>query len=240
MFRRTTLAAVLVTLAGAAQAATDINSLNAITLQSNFRLLSEDLGAALSYKAVIPAEPLGLTGFDISLEGSSTKLEHADLLKLATGGDSGSTLVVPKLHAHKGLPLGIDVGAFYSAIPNSNIKLWGAELRYALLKGGVAMPALALRGSYSTLQGVSQLDFNTKGVDLSISKGFTLLTPYAGIGKVWVNSTPVGVPPLVKEDFSYSKVFAGVNLNFGLVNIAVETDKTGDATSYSVKFGWRL
>lgn len=238
MFRRTTLAALLVTLAGTAQAA-DINSLILIN-QSEFRLLSEDLGAALSYKAVIPAEPLGLTGFDISLEGSSTKLEHANILKRATSGDAGSTLVVPKLHVHKGLPLGIDVGAFYSAVPDSNIKLWGAELRYALLKGGAATPALALRGSYSTLQGVSQLDFNTKGVDLSISKGFTLLTPYAGLGKVWVNSTPVGVPPLVSEDFSYSKLFAGVNLNFGLVNIAVETDKTGDATSYSVKFGWRL
>jgi hypothetical protein len=240
MFRRTTLAAVLVTLTGGAQAGTDIDTLGNINVQNDFRLLSEDLGAALSYKAVIPAEPLGLTGFDISLEGSSTKLEHADILKLATGGDSASTLVIPKLHVHKGLPLGIDVGAFYSAIPNSNIKLWGAELRYALLKGGTASPALAVRGSYTKLQGVDQLDFDTKGVDLSISKGFALLTPYAGIGKVWVNSTPVDVAPLVKEDFSYSKVFAGVNLNFGLVNIALETDKTGDATSYSAKFGWRL
>ena len=240
MFRRITLTALLVSLAGTANAATNINALNSIILQNDFRLLSEDLGAALSYKAVIPAEPLGITGFDISLEGSSTKLEHADIFKKATNGGSGSTLVVPKLHVHKGLPLGIDVGAFYSAIPNSNIKLWGAELRYALLKGGVATPALALRGSYSTLQGVNQLDFNTKGVDISISKGFTLVTPYAGLGKVWVSSTPVGVPGLVGEDFSYSKVFAGVNVNFGLVNIALETDKTGKATSYSVKFGWRL
>ena len=239
MFRRTTLAAVLLALTGAAQAA-DINSLTLIVLQSDFRLLSEDLGAALSYKPVIPAEPLGLTGFDISLEGSSTKLEHAEIMKRATSGDSGSTVFVPKLHVHKGLPLGIDVGASYSAIPNSNIKLWGAELRYALLKGGVATPAVAVRGSYSQLQGVNQLDLDTKGLDISISKGFTLLTPYAGVGKVWVNSTPVNVPGLVAEDFSYSKVFAGVNLNFGLVNIAVETDKTGDATSYSAKFGWRL
>lgn len=239
MFRRIALTALLVSTAGTAQAAANINSINLIN-QSEFRLLSEDLGAALSYKAVIPAEPLGITGFDISLEGNSTKLENAAVYKKATNGNSGSTLVVPKLHVHKGLPLGVDVGAFYSAIPNSNIKLWGAELRYALLKGGVATPALALRGSYSTLQGVNQLDFNTKGVDISISKGFTLVTPYAGLGKVWVSSTPVGVPGLVGEDFSYSKVFAGVNVNFGLVNIAVETDKTGKATSYSVKFGWRL
>ena len=102
------------------------------------------------------------------------------------------------------------------------------------------MPAVAVRGSYSKLQGVSSLDFNTKGVDISISKGFTLLTPYAGIGKVWVDSTPAEGYGLVNESFSDNKIFAGVNLNFGLVNIAVETDKTGDATSYSVKFGWRL
>ncbi len=240
MFRRIALTALLVSTAGAAQAATNINSINLINNQGEFRLLSEDLGAALSYKAVIPAEPLGITGFDISLEGSSTKLENADVYKKATNGNSGSTLVVPKLHVHKGLPLGIDVGAFYSAIPNSNIKLWGAELRYALLKGGVATPAVGLRGSYTTLQGVNQLNFNTKGVDISVSKGFTLVTPYAGLGKVWVSSTPVGIPGLVGEDFSYSKVFAGVNVNFGLVNIALETDKTGKATSYSVKFGWRL
>jgi hypothetical protein len=238
MFRRATLAALLVTATGAAQAGIDIGSLT--INQTEFRLLSEDLGAALSYKAVIPAEPLGLTGFDFSLEGSSTKLEHAEVLKQVTNGDSGSTLVIPKLHLHKGLPLGIDVGAFYSAVPNSNIELWGAELRYALLKGGAATPAVALRGSYSKLEGVNSLDFNTKGVDLSISKGFTLLTPYAGIGKVWVESTPADGFGLVSEDFSSSKVFAGVNFNFGLVNIALETDKTGDATSYSAKFGWRL
>jgi len=30
--------------------------------QSEFRQLSEDLGAALAYKALIPAEPLDITG----------------------------------------------------------------------------------------------------------------------------------------------------------------------------------
>lgn len=239
MFRRIALTALLVSTAGAAQAATNLDSVYILN-QSEFRLLSEDLGAALSYKAVIPAEPLGITGFDISLEGSSTKLENSGIYKKATSNGSSGTLVVPKLHVHKGLPLGIDVGAFYSAIPNSNIKLWGAELRYALLKGGVTTPAVGLRGSYTKLQGVNQLAFDTKGVDISVSKGFTLVTPYAGLGKVWVSSTPVSGYGLVGEDFSYSKVFAGVNVNFGLVNIALETDKTGKATSYSVKFGWRL
>ena len=239
MLRRTLFAATLAVISAAAEAGTNIN-LNSFLSQSDFRLLSEDLGAALSYKAVAPAEPLGLTGFDIGLEATATKLEHADIFKRASSVDAPSTLVIPKLHIHKGLPLGLDIGAFYSTVPNSNIELWGAELRYALLKGSTVTPALAVRGSYTTLQGVNRLDLDTKAIDLSISKGFTLLTPYAGVGKVWVNSTPDNSTGLRSEDFSYSKYFVGLNVNFGLINIAMETDKTGDATSYSAKFGWRF
>ena len=239
MLRRTIFAATLTVIGAAAQADTNIN-LNSIILQSDFRLLSEDLGAALSYKAVAPAEPLGLAGFDIGLEATATKLEHAAILERASSGDAPSTLIIPKLHIHKGLPLGIDIGAFYSAVPNSNIELWGAELRYALLKGSTVTPAVAVRGSYTTLQGVDRLDLDTKALDISISKGFALLTPHAGVGKVWVDSTPDASTGLRPEDFSYSKYFVGLNLNFGLINIALETDKTGDATSYSAKFGWRF
>lgn len=238
MLTRTFFAATLAVISAGAQAGVDITNL-AIT-QSDFRLLSEDLGAALSYKAVAPGEALGLTGFDIGLEATATKLENSAVLQRVSGDDTSSTLIIPKLHIHKGLPLGLDIGAFYSAVPDSNIELWGAELRYALLKGGTATPALALRGSYTTLQGVDQLDLNTKALDISISKGFALLTPYAGIGKVWVDSTPDSNTSLVSEDFSYSKYFLGMNLNFGLINIALETDTTGDATSYSAKFGWRF
>lgn len=239
MLARTFFAATLAVISVGAQAGADINNLTIIT-QSDFRLLSEDLGAALSYKAVAPGEALGLTGFDIGLEATATKLENSAILQRVSSDDTSSTLIIPKLHIHKGLPLGLDIGAFYSAVPNSNIELWGAELRYALLKGGTATPALALRGSYTTLQGVDQLDLNTKALDISISKGLALLTPYAGIGKVWVDSTPDSNTGLVSEDFSYSKYFLGVNLNFGLINIALETDTTGDATSYSAKFGWRF
>ena len=102
------------------------------------------------------------------------------------------------------------------------------------------MPAIGIRGSYTKLSGVDQLDFNTSGVDLSISKGFLIFTPYAGVGKVWVASTPVGISTLSKESFSLNKVFVGVNLNFGLVNIAVEGDRTGEASTYGAKLGFRF
>ena len=219
--------------------AANISNLN-ILLQAEFKTLSEDLGSALSYKPVTPAEPLGVTGFDIGVVVSSTDMKKSSAAwNTATGGDSISKLIVPKLHIAKGLPFNLDIAAFYSKIPTTNISLFGAELRYAILEGGVAMPALAVRGAYTKLSGVDQLALDTKSLDISISKGFAMFTPYAGVGNVWVNSTP-NAGTLTEESFTQSKVFAGGNLNFGLFNLALEGDKTGSAKSYSLKMGFRF
>lgn len=215
-------------------AAADIDLANLANAQADFKALSEDFGSALSYKAVIPAEPLGITGFDLGLEVSST--EAKSLAKVTNTKDTA--LIVPKLHVHKGLPLGIDVGAFYSAV--ANITLYGGELRYAILEGGVAMPALAIRGAVSRLTGVDQFSFSTRSADISISKGFAMFTPYAGVGNVWVDSDPGTTPGLTKESLQQTKTFVGANLNFGLMNFALEYDKTGKAASYSAKLGFRF
>jgi hypothetical protein len=219
-------------------AANNINLANfsGAAAQADFKAFSEDLGSALSYKPITPPTPLGITGFDLGLEVTSTKMRN---LAQATGS-SMTNLVVPKLHVYKGLPLNIDIGAFYSAVPSTNIKLYGGELRYAILEGGVSLPAVGIRGAMTKLSGVSQLAFSTKSLDVSISKGFAMFTPYAGLGSVWVDSTPDATTGLTKETFRQNKIFAGGNLNFGLVNFALEYDKTGSAPSYSAKLGFRF
>lgn len=223
-----------------AQAKDNIDSLGTLS-QSDFRLLSEDLGATLSYKPLTPPASTGVLGFDIGVEATATKLAHPEILDRAvSGGDAPNTLVVPKLHAHKGLPFGFDIGASYAAVPNTNIKLIGAELRYAIVQGGIATPAVGLRASYSAMTGVDQMDLRTTGVDLSISKGFAFFTPYAGVGIVRVSSTPNDVPTLSKTTFNENKVFVGANFNFLLANFAIEADRTGDATTYGAKLGWRF
>jgi hypothetical protein len=220
--------------------ASNIDNLQRLS-QSEFRALSEDLGAALSYKPLTPTAPLGITGFDLGLAVTATKIKNSDLLQRAGAGDH-STLPVPSLRLNKGLPLDIDVGLMVGAVPGTNVRLYGGELRYAIVSGGAALPAIGIRGSYTKLTGVDQLDFNTRGVDLSISKGFLMFTPYAGVGKVWAASTPKNIPPpgLTKESFSLNKVFVGVNLNFGLMNLAFEGDRTGKDQSYGAKMGFRF
>lgn len=208
--------------------------------QGEFRLLSEDLGAALSFHAQIPTEALGITGFDLGAGLTATKMQNAALLQRVTSDDADATLYVPTLRLHKGLPAGFDIGLTYASVPGSNIRYTGGELRYAILQGGAASPAIGLRGSLTKLSGVDQLAFSTRGIDVSISKGFAFLTPYAGLGRVWVESDPRGTAGLQTEKFSLRKAFVGVGMNFALVNLNLEADKTGDATSTSLKLGWRF
>ncbi len=217
-------------------AGTDFDRLQTLS-QSEFGKLAADFTAAASYKAVAPAEPLGVTGFDIGVEMTATRLHSADVWKKA--GADESVLPMPKVHVHKGLPFKFDVGASLAMVPGSDIKLMGAEVRYSILEGGVTMPALSVRGAATRLVGVDELDLNTRSVELTMSKGFVMFTPYIGVGKVWGNVDP-NVGNLTKVSATGNKIFAGLNANFGLANLAAEMDRTGDTESYSVKLGFRF
>jgi hypothetical protein len=184
---------------------------------------------------------MGLTGFDLGLAVSATQLENrAVWQKAAAGAGIPSTLPVPMLRVHKGLPYDVDIGVSLAAAPSTNITMLGGELRWAVLPGSAVLPAVALRLSATTLSGVDQLGLNTFGFDVSVSKGFAMLTPYAGVGAVNVKSKPDASTGKASESFNENKVFAGVNVNLGVTNLAFEADRTGKATSYGVKLGFRF
>jgi len=206
--------------------------------QKVFADLVKDLGAVISYRAIAPAEPLGELGIDLGMEVTATAME-TNALDQVTSGNAPSTVYAPKIHVHKGLPMNLDIGAVYSIISGSNVRYFGAEIRYAILKGGINVPALALRGTYSVLTGVDHLDLSSAGLELTLSKGFTIFTPYIGVGGVWLGGDS-DYDTLSSESFTEMKYFVGLNINFGLVNLAAEWDKTGDNNSYSGKLGFRF
>ncbi len=169
---------------------------------------------------------------------------ETDALNSATTSSAPSSLVIPKLHLHKGLPFGFDVGAFYTSVPNSNMGLVGGELRYAIIDGSTLIPAISISGTFSHLTGVDDFDLITRGLELSVSKGFAFFTPYAGIGTVWIDSETSNVSlnslGVKDESLTKNKYFLGFNLNLGLMNFAAETEKTGDNATVSGKLGVRF
>jgi hypothetical protein len=103
------------------------------------------------------------------------------------------------------------------------------------LSGSVATPAIAIRGAYTKLTGVTDLDISTKSADLSISKGFAMFTPYAGYGMVWIDSKANPTLNLQNVSLSESKWFVGCKLTFFyFINLVAEAD-FAKVNSYSAR-----
>lgn len=202
--------------------------------QEGFRQLAEEAGLVLQYTPLAPAEPLGVIGFDAGLEVSAADIgDRAPFWKAAFPSPPPSFLAIPKLHVQKGIPFGIDLGLSLGKIPGSNISLVGGEIKWALLHGTIVTPALALRGSFSRLLGVDDLDLSTVGADLSISQQVAFVTPYAGIGQLWISASP-NAAGLNDENISRTKGLLGVKVSFLLVNLVGEVDLASIAV-YSVR-----
>ena len=234
MLRRVLLACGLVALSTSAFA-NDHITVTGLT-QPQFNDLSEDLGAVTSYKQLEGSTSEGITGFDLGISGGTTQVGHQAAWQAATG-NSVSSVPFADVRVTKGLPLGFDIGGEYSTVPGSNISLYGAELRYAILDGGIAEPAIGLRAGYTHLTGVDKLSFHTTSLDVSVSKGFGPVTPYAGVGEVWSNSSPDSSTGLTGSNSSNSEVFAGVTFNLG-VHLGLEWNHLAGNTTYTLKLGF--
>jgi len=233
--RRVLLAGVVLALCTTSAFANDHITISGLA-QTDFNDLSEDLGAVTSYKQLQGSASEGVAGFDLSFNAGATQVDHQAAWNAATG-NSVSTVPFADVQVSKGLPFGFDVGGEYSAVPGSNIRLYGLEGRYAILDGGVAEPAVGLRAAYTHLTGVDNLSFNTTSLDVSVSKGFGPITPYAGVGEVWTHSTPDASTGLSGASFSQAEYFAGLSFSLG-VHMAFEYNHLAGNSTYIFKLGF--
>ncbi len=200
------------------------------TTQAQFDALMNEFGVLTEYRAVAAAAPLGILGFDLSVEGTSGTYE-------------GNAVVLPKIKVQKGLIAGLDVAGYYTTapIPGTSVSAtgYGAALTYAILEGGMAEPAWNVRGSYTSLDVPGVVSTSTVGIDTSVSKGIGPITPYAGIGLVQLNGTdPNGV--WTNYSATKSRYYYGVSFDLALLNLTLEGDNTGGTNSYSLKAGFRI
>lgn len=219
--------------------ASDIEFTHSIT-QEDFKDFIKELGVVSWFNPITPAEPMGILGFDIAIDTVVTDIsEDKDFWrKMVADNDPFSYFATPRLHIQKGLPLGIDLGAMYAVVPNSNVKLWGLEARYALLEGTTITPALSIRASYSALNGVDDIDLNTFSLDAWVSKGIFMITPYAGASAIGIrgseNSDKVTLDNVTETDF---KTFVGIEFSpFPLIIINGEIS-FGEIPQYGLKIG---
>lgn len=205
--------------------------------QDAFDTIAEDLVATIDYKAAGPAEATGVTGFGIGLVTTYVPVDEDDWEQV-TGSDDFSAIGLVGLQVTKGLPFGIDIGAFYATAPGTNVDAIGGELRYAFLKGSTVTPAVALRLAHVAVSGIDDFDLSSTSVDLQVSKGFALVTPYGGIGYVNGSADPDPAFGLDEAEVKEVKYYAGLRLSLGLFEITPQFSSIGGVNAYTARFGF--
>ncbi len=203
--------------------------------QPDFKSVSQDVIAVTSYKALGPAEAGGVTGFSVGVYGSYSATQDKSAWQRLVG-EKVEAVGVAGLSARKGLPFDIDLGAMYSQVPGTDAKLFGGEVRWAPLPGGVATPAVAVRASYVKLTGEDDLKADSKTLDVSVSKGFVFVTPYAGLGYVWGTVDPSdNFPSLSKVEVNKGRFFAGARVSLGFFEVTPEYEKLGKSDVFNLR-----
>ena len=209
-------------------------------IDSQFKKFTNSFSGKRGSNALLPAdtEPEDSLKFDVNFEVTSAKIEKNSLLEDYSSSESPGTLYIPKFQFSTEISSNWNMGAFYSSVPDTNIQIYGGELRYSLFQSHNTLPALSVRGTYTELTGIEKTLVTSKGLELAISRGFNNITPYAGFSTTWLD----GEYQLegYTETQLQSKYFLGMQFSLGMFMFAAETEQNGEYSSTNAKFGVRF
>ena len=213
--------------------------------------LIKTVGIGADYRAFMPASPLGLlVGVDIGVDATSITLPQSfqTAMGIVTGNASNvpGSMLLPRLSVHKGLPLNLDVGLSYFAYNTSsyNNKVFAGSLKWAVIKGGMTAPAVAVRASETFTQ-LFFMTSHTYKVDALVSKSLPLIEPYVGGGLQFgagdislpqggANGLPAGTN--THQSFSALHFYGGLPLSLAIFKLTGEFDYSlAGMTSYGLK-----
>ncbi|MEA2462962.1 MAG: hypothetical protein QOJ98_709 [Acidobacteriota bacterium] len=227
-----------------AQDGSDIDIDPTIT-QAEFEQFSRLAGQAIYHTPVEPARAGNLLRFDIGIAATAVPIDpEASYWQRAVGDDFSVSdhIVVPRIVVSKGISIAT-LSASYAKVQGSDISVIGAGLDIPIINGGLISPTLAVRGSYSQLQGVDEYDLKTYGVELFLSKGFGPITPYAAAGRMRSDAAAHLVFPEagrdLRDEFDQNRFTVGVRLSMLLPKIVIEATQ-GEERSYAAKISFGL
>ncbi|HUF18167.1 MAG TPA: hypothetical protein VMS12_09020 [Thermoanaerobaculia bacterium] len=215
--------------------------------QEEFRQFSRAISQAIYASPVEPATNRGLLAFDIGVAATAIEIDE-DAAFWVNSVDSDlltdGYLVVPRLVVSKGLVFA-NLSGMYAKIPDSDVEIWGAALDVPILRGGVAMPTLSIRGTWADVRGVEELDLTVYGAEVFISKGFGPFTPYAAAGIARTDSegripeTAVTPAMILQDEFDQERFTVGLRISLLVPKLVIEATQAEDI-SYAAKISFGL
>jgi len=148
-----------------------------------FRELASQLGVVLAPQLLTPADSLGFSGFQFSVDYSNTTIDRSAGYWRALEGPAPSMMQTVGFFVRKGMwfPVpSIEVGA--GAVHLFDSHVWTGQLytKLSLHEGyhDLPLPSLSVRGAVSRMMTQSQLDLTVASLDVAVSK-------HVGIGGTW-------------------------------------------------------
>jgi hypothetical protein len=148
-----------------------------------FRALASQLGTVLAPDLLTPADTLGFSGFQLTVDYASTTIDHgADYWRVLQGTPPSSMQTIG-FFARKGLWFPVpsfEVGGGAVHLVDSHIWTGQVYAKLALIEGyhDLPLPSLSVRGAVSRMMTQRELDLTAVSLDVTISK-------HIGIGGTW-------------------------------------------------------
>lgn len=210
--------------------------------QDQFKDLAKEIGLMATPTPNSPAEPLKTLGFDIALETSviDIKNDEGHWENAWDNGDPSGMAVVTRVHVQKGFPFGLDLGASISKGSNIPFTAITGEVKYAILKGTAVTPALSVKGSYTRVFGMDDIDVQTFSAGAYVSKGILMFTPYGGIETVYTMASDDSSNDLDDENVNTARGIVGLQFSpIPLIVVNAEVS-VGTVAQYGLKAGIRF
>lgn len=197
---------------------------------------------------VEPATSRGLLAFDIGVAVTAVPVDTgASYWQHAVRDDFtvSNYVGIPRLVASKGFSV-VTVSASYAKVQDSDISVLGGAVDVPLIRGGIAVPSLTVRGAYSLLQGVENFDAASMGVEVHLAKGFGPITPYVAVGRMRADTNaerlvalPAPPPLRLAHQSDFNRYTAGVRISLMIPKIVVEATQA-EERSYAAKISFGL
>lgn len=190
------------------------------------------------------AQPLGLTGFEVYGELAADEDFESEPYSELADDLAGDLLMPVRVGARKGLFFGIDVGLSFAQVLDLDYEAWAIDVQKAIVKPGALKPGLGLRVAYTEGDSGDVYSLEQIGAELIVSKGFTLVSIFGGVGVVRSEGTfRFAESGLVvrAEDVSSTDtvIFGGIRINLLLPKITVAVEKTQEIQGVlRIAFGW--
>jgi hypothetical protein len=217
--------------------------------QSKFRSLMSELGVVVAPRLQTPADTLGYAGFQFSAELGFTKINRDQSYWDGVQGVNAANpsasrpdqyLTTVGGFVRKGILPPFEIGGGAVSILGSSMYSLQGYAKLALFEGfhDWPLPSLAVRGAASQLLGTDQVELTVFGVDVLISKAFSLagtarFEPFVGWNYLFIRARsgvidatpscdayaqhltpPSAQPPSMTCAASQNGTFGDLNANF--------------------------